>query len=443
MNNTPETRDDLRADDAHDVQHNPLEFLMSLSKRGDVVPYVTPYGHVHLINHPDHIRHILQSANYVRGSMMKMVLGEGLAASEGFYWRRQRQMMQPAFHQHRVAEFDAVIRKTTADMLQRWQGFSGSGQPIDVSIEMTHLTLKIIGKALFSVDLNKDLGVLAEAVGTIDKDLGAFGNTLFATPHRIDSTRNRRFGAALATVDRVVQRVIRDRRRSNKNIDDLLSVLLSHRDKESGKALTDRQLRDEVVTMLLAGHVTLTDMFNWAWYLLSQHHDIEARFHGELARLLGGRLPGAQDLPDLHYTRMILQESLRLYPPAWFIARTALTDDEIGGQRIPASATVVVSPYLMHRHPGYWENPEQFNPDRFSPETSADRHPQAYIPFGGGQHSCIGNRLVMFEGQLVLAMVGQRYRLQLVPETSVEPEPALTLRIKGSLPMTLGERSPQ
>jgi cytochrome P450 len=435
MNNTPPTHSSPRPDNIQDVQHNPLEFLTSLSKRGDVVPYATSYGPVYLINHPDHIRQVLHSGNYVRGSLMKMLLGEGLLASEGDYWRRQRRLMQPVFHQQKVAAFDDIITKAAAEMLERWQELSGSGEAVDVATEMTHLTLRIVGKALFSVELQDHLGILAKAVKYLVQDFGRFGGTLFGAPYQIDSTRNRRFAAAMDAIDGIVHRIIQDRRRSNEKIDDLLSMLI-----EGGEELDDRRVRDEIVTMLFAGHVTTANILTWTWYLLSRYPAVELRLHGELARVLGGRPPVAQDVPELCYTRMILQESLRLYPPVWFIARKTLADDEIDGHRIAANTTVVVSPYLMHRDARYWDDPEQFNPERFSPEASAHRPASAYLPFAAGQHICIGNHVAMLEGQLVLAMVSQRYRLRLVTETAVEPEPALTLGVRGSVPMTIEER---
>jgi cytochrome P450 len=393
-----------------------------------------------LINEADGARRVLQSGNYVRGSMLKLVLGEGLLASEGVYWRRQRRLMQPAFHQQRVAGLDSIITSFAAKMLGRWQEFSVSGRPVDVAAEMPRLTLKIIAKALFSVELNDQLGALSEAVTQLDEDLGRFASMLFTTPPQMSLARNRRFETALREVDRVVHSMISGRRQSQEKIDDLLSLLLSHHAEETDKGLDDRQIRDEAVTMLLAGHVTTANALSFAWYLLSLHPDVEARLHDELGRVLDGRLPTARDIPELRYTRMVLQESLRLYPPVWFISRKALADDDIGGYRIPANAAVVVSPYLMHRHPDYWDDPEQFNPERFALESTGDRPDHAYIPFGAGPHTCIGVHLAMLEGQLILATVAQRYKLGLAQQTVVEPEPALTLKVRDRLPMILQDR---
>jgi cytochrome P450 len=422
------------------VRADPLKCLRLLAEHGDIVRYPTSYGPVYLINEADGARRVLQSGNYVRGSTLKLVLGEGLLASDGPYWRRQRRLMQPAFHQQRVAGLDGVITGVAAEMLGRWREFSASGQPVDVASEMPRLTLRIIAKALFSVDLNDRLDAVSGAVTQLDEELGRFASMLFTAPPQMSLARNRRFETALREVDRVVQNIIVGRRGSDEKIDDWLGLLLSHRGKEDGKGLTDRQIRDEAVTMLLAGHVTTANALSFTWYLLARHPAVEARVHDEVDRVLGRRVPTARDIPELRYTRMVLHESLRLYPPVWFISRKAVADDVVGGCRIPTGAAVVVSPYLMHRHPAYWKDPERFDPERFALEGAADRSDHAYLPFGTGQHACIGAHLAMLEGQLILATVAQRYKLGLAQQTVVEPEPALTLKVRDRLPMILQDR---
>jgi len=419
---------------------DPLLFLTALGLQGDVAEYTMSYGHVCLLNRPDYIRQFFQSGNYGRGSTLKLVLGEGLLATEGPYWRSQRRLMQPAFRHDRIAAFGPIITGLTTDALERWQQFARRNEPIDIAAEMTRLTLKVIGKTLFSVEWNDRLEILTEAVETLVGDVGQLMGTLFATTPKIDSTRNRRIGNALRTVDQVVLRVIEERRRGGKEYDDLLAMLLSHRDGQTAEGLDDRQIRDEFVTMLFAGHITTANMLGWAWYLISQHPDVEERLHDELKKTLGGRPPTVQDLPGLQYNRMVLQESLRLYPPVWFIARKALRAAKFGRHDVSPGSTVVVSAYVTHRHPSYWARPGEFDPQRFLPERVADRQPQTYFPFGEGHHVCIGNHLAMLEGELVLATIAQRYRLHLIPRRSVEPEPSLTLRIRDGLPMTIEER---
>jgi len=263
---------------------------------------------------------------------------------------------------------------------------------------------------------------------------------MFAMPERIPTPRNRRFLVARRKLDEAVYRLIAGRRRSGEDTGDLLSMLLAARDEETGEGMSDRQLRDEVVTILIAGYETTADALAWTWYLLGTHPEAGARLHAELAAVLAGRVPAVEDLPQLPYTRMVLQEAMRLYPPAWGLLRQAREDDEIRGYRIPARARIVISQYVVHRHPGFWEEPEQFDPERFAPGRAASRPPFAYFPFGGGQRMCIGNNFAMMEAQLILATVAQRYRLDLVPGHPVEPEPLITLRPRHGVLVTLHDR---
>jgi cytochrome P450 len=431
------TRANLNADT---LTSDPLSFLTRLGRDGDLAEYTTAYGPVSLLIRPDYIRQFFHSGKYGRGSTLKLVLGDGLLAAEGPTWRRQRRVMQPVFRHDKVAAFGPAITATTTGLFERWQRPARSNEPVDVAAEMARLTLKIIGRTLFTVEWEERLAVLAEAVATLIDDVGRLMGTLFAMTNKIEPARNRRIANALRVLDQEVLRVIEERRRSEKPFDDLLAALLAYRDGETGAGLDDRQMRDEFVTMLLAGHVTTGNMLAWTWYLMSQHPKVEQRLQEELYRTLGGRLPTVQDLPKLQYTRMVLQESLRIYPPVWFIARKALEADRFGPHRIAPGATVVVSPYVIHRHPRYWPAPEQFKPERFSPLSPPDREPPIYFPFGEGQHVCIGTHFALLEGALVLATITQRYRLRPIPHRPVEPDPSLTLQIRGGLPMTIEER---
>lgn len=425
---------------ARDACHDPLQFLLSLtSQYGDVVSYQSAYGPVYLVNHPDHIGYVLQNNNFIKTSLLKIAFGESVFTSEGAYWRRQRRIMQPAFHHQRIATLDSKITEASLGMLQRWQAAADSGQPLNVAAEMARLTLHIIAKALFSLDLGDKESILSDAVTRMLEEVGYSVCALFPLPYNVAPSRNRSFQTALRTVDRIIYSMINERRCQSEKGTDLLSMLLEW-ESETGEGLTESQLRDEVFTMLLAGHETTGNMLAWALYLLSEHPIVEDRLHAELSRVLGRRLPTLQDLPNLRYSRMILQETLRLYPPGWFLVRKAVTKDQVGGYPIPAGTPVVVSPYTMHRDPAYWEKPEQFDPERFTPGLSESRPLYAYLPFGGGKHLCIGNHLAMLEGQLVLATVAQRYVLRLSTGQSVEPNPLLTLRPKYGLMMTLAAR---
>lgn len=432
--------------DVGDAPQDALQFFLNLTRQyGDLVRYESPYGVTYLVNRPDYIERVLHHNNYQRAKNypFKIVLGEGLLSSEGRGWLRQRRLVQPDFHQHRVVAFGPLITSATTVMLERWQAFADRGQSPNVPSEMVELALDVVVKAFFNDNLNSEKAtVIREASAVLIDDLGDFVNTVFTVPVSFSPARNRAFRTLLQRVDTIVYDTINERRQNqdrNEQTHDLLSLLLSARN-EMGQGFSDRQLRDEVVTMLFAGSESVALMLSWAWYLLAKHPAVERRLHAELDRALNGRLPTVEDLPNLPYTRMVLEESMRLYPPVWALYRQAMADDEIDSYHIEANAAMVVSAYSMHRHPSYWENPDQFDPGRFGPDLADGRPRYAYFPFGGGRHLCLGNHFAMMEGQLVLATVAQRYRLHVVPSHPVEPLPAVTLRQRHGLPMILEAR---
>ena len=265
-------------------------------------------------------------------------------------------------------------------------------------------------------------------------------NNPVSLPQAFPTKRNRRFKRALRELDTFVFGLIGKRRREGDDSGDLLSMLLFARDDNTGEAMSGRQVRDEVMTMLLAGHETSAMALTWAWYLLSIHPEIEHRLHEELDSVLGGRIPGFDDLSQLPHVRMIVDETLRLYPPAWGVERQSIDEDEIGGFRIPKGVQLFVSSYATHRHPDFWESPDLFDPERFLPERSKERPRFAYYPFGGGPRKCIGSNFALMEMQLILATLAQRYRLAVVPEHPVEVQPVITLRPRHGIMMTLNER---
>lgn len=302
------------------------------------------------------------------------------------------------------------------------------------------LTLRIVGQALFSIDLSDEADTVGQGFSAVRKLLQSYVFRPFP-PLSVPTPRNRRLNAAIRSLDGVVQGIIDERRQHNADSGDLLSMLLLARDEETGEGMNDRQLRDEVMTLLLAGHETTANALTWMWYLLSQHPDVEARLHTELDKVLGGNIPTVDHLPDLKYTRMVIEEALRLYPPVFGFGRKATGEDELGGYYVPANTLIWLSPYVTHRHPDFWQQPEVFDPERFSPESAANRPHYAYFPFGGGPRLCIGSNLAMMEAQLITATIAQRYLLRLVPDHPVEPEVSLTLRPKYGLPMTIHQRS--
>jgi cytochrome P450 len=424
-----------------DFLNDSLGYLRRMAQDyGDVVRYRVAHMIWYQVNHPDGIACILQenNRNYGKGALtlgiLRPVAGNGLFLSEGEFWLRQRRLMQPTFHHKHLAGFGAMIVEATQARLERWEAYASSGQPLDIMSEMSALTSDVVSRVLFSTPAGDSAGV-AQAVSTLAEDIGYRFAVPFYPPPPVPTPRNRRQRAALAALDRATYEIIAARRRGDTNGDDLLSLLLNVRDEETGEGMSDRQLRDEVITLFVAGHETTAVALTWVWHLLAAHPDAAERVRTEQAGVLGDRVPAAADLPQLTYTRMVIDETMRLYPPAWITNRQALADDEICGYHIPAGAIVLLSPYVLHRHPDYWNRPDTFDPERFTPERSAGRPHYAYFPFGGGPRQCIGKGLALIEMQLILAAVAQRFRLRHAPGHAAVPQGQLTLRPCGGLSM--------
>jgi cytochrome P450 len=438
----PGPRGHLLLGSLREVQRAPLELLCDGFRRyGDVVRFRFGATRALFLAHPDDIRHVLHDnhRNYdkhnIDYAMLRRLLGNGLLTSDGEFWHRQRRLMAPMFHRQRVAGFCNLMVASTLEMLERWEAAGQSGAPFDVAAEMARLTLVIVAKALFSADVSDDAEAIGAALTEVNRQLGEF--SLLDMLWMIPTPRKRRFSAAVRTLDQVVGKIIEQRRRTAYRNQDLLSMLLEAVDEETSEGMTPRQVRDEVLTLLLAGHETTANALAWTWHLLSQNPEAENRLHHEIAGVLGERAPNALDLPQLPYTRMAIEESMRLYPPAWAISRNAIGDDEIGGYRVPRKTNILISSFVTHRHPAFWEAPERFDPERFSPERSEGRPNFAYLPFGGGPRICIGNGFAMTEAQLVVATVAQRYWLRLAPGHPVELHPLITLRPRHGMWMTL------
>jgi len=414
---------------------NPLSFLEDLIReQGDVARYENPYGQVCLFNHPHHVQTVLHSHTFLRTSLLEMTLGKGLLSSEGDAWRTRRRLMQPFFQEHRLPRFGEVTVDRTLAMLDRWTADAGRAEPIDVTAELRRLTLDVALKALLSVDLDREPEAWDEAFTVVIDDLGAISLTQFNVPLRITPDRNARFQQASRALDQNIYRVITDRRALDRKPDDLLSWLVTAGDSDT--ALSDRDIRDEVITMLIAGHETTAIAIAWLFSLLERHPDVETRLVEEVDRELGGRLPSTADLPRLAFTRMVFEEAMRLYPPVCFLTRQAVEDGEVAGHAVPAKTTVLLSPWTTHRHKDFWDEPERFNPDRFAPRETP-RHRYSYFPFGGARHQCIGQSFGMIEGPLVIALILQRCRVRIVPGQTVEPRPMITLRLKHPLLATV------
>ena len=438
----PGPRGDFLLGSLRRVQHEPLELLREgFREYGDVVRYRFGNTRAFLLAHPDHIRHVLHDnhrnydKNNVDYAMLRRLLGNGLLTSDGAFWLRQRRLMAPMFHRQRVAGFCNLMVNSTLEMFDLWEELALIGEPLDIADEMARLTLKIVAKALFSADVSDDAGAIGAALTEVNRQLGEF--SLLDMLWMIPTPRKRRFHAAVRALDQVVGKIIDERRRSAYRNQDLLSMLLEAVDEETDKGMTPRQVRDEVLTLLLAGHETTANALAWTWYLLAQNPAAADKLHQEVVGVLGRRAPDGLDLPQLPYTRMVVEESMRLYPPAWAISRNAIGDDEIGGYHVRRKTNLIICSFITHRHPEFWEEPERFDPERFSPARSEGRPNFAYLPFGGGPRICIGNSFAMTEAQLVVATVAQRYRLRLVPGHPVELHPLVTLRPRHGMRMTV------
>jgi cytochrome P450 len=430
-----------------EVQREPLHFYIKNWRRyGDIIRFRS-FGNYHwyFFARPEHVEYILRvnAQNYPKGVLireLKHLVGEGLLTSEGETWLKNRRLAQPGFHRKRLQTFGQNMTGAAEVLAERWQPFARDRQPFDVMRDMMGVTLQIVAQSLFSADASGDVETVGHALDTVLEETNYRMLHLFQPPLEMPTRRNRRFVRARGTLDRIVYRIIDDRLRTQADTDDLLSMLVHARDEDTGERMNRRELRDEVMTLYLAGHETTAMTLTWTWYLLAQNPDVERNLHDELAGVLGGRTPTIDDLPKLPYTRMVIDEVLRLYPPAWSVARQAIDDDEIAGYLLPKGAPVTAVQYITHRHPEFWSDPERFDPERFAPQRSAGRPKFAYFPFGGGPRLCIGNNFALMEAQLILATLAQRYRVRVVSGHPVVPEPLLTLRLRHGVQVTLEKR---
>lgn len=422
---------------------NPIRVFQHLADTyGDAAHYKLGRQHVVFLNSPEYVRQILvvQNANFVKErtvQRMKMLVGQGLITSEDPFHRKQRILAQPAFYRQRISSYaDSIVSKSSA-FRDRWQ----TGQQLDISLEMMHLTLDVIAKTLFDSDVAAEVEEISSEVNAIMR----LYNFLVMVPYaemlqQYPLPGMRRFRRARARLDAIVYGMIEEHREDNRDRGDLLSMLLAAR-YEDGGAMPDLQVRDEVMTIFLAGYETIANALTWTWYLLSQNPQVEKKVQAEVDAVLGGRDATYEDFPNLRYTEMVLAESMRLYPPAWAMGRLALEDFELGPYFLPKGSTVFLCQYVMHRDPRFFPDPERFDPERWTPEAKTSRPRFSYFPFGGGARQCIGESFAWMEGILILATLARRWRLRLVPGHPVEPQPLITLRPKYGMKMTIEERA--
>ena len=427
-----------------DLRRRPLDLMLESTRYGDVAYVRLPFvGGAYLLNHPDYIRSVLvdNAKGFVKSvdyAVLKLLLGEGLVTSEGELHRRQRRLIAPAFHRGRISTYADIMTRYGLRMCERWQ----SGATLDIHREMTQLTLAIVSKTLLGADVDSaEASAVSDAVTMlmplIDNPILILSPKLFRW-----MPGHRSYGRALQLLDSTIYRIVAEHRRTGDDRGDLLSMLLAARDEEdAGRRMSDQQVRDEVMTIFLAGHETTANALTWAFYLLSQNPEAEARLHAELDVVLGGRRPTLDDLPRLTYAALVLDESLRMYPPVWAIGRRALSDVQLGGWGIPAGSNIALSQWAMHHDARYYPDPWAFRPERWLPGEQEKRPEFSFFPFGGGPRICIGESFARMEAALLIAGIAQNWRLRLEPGFRVELLALVTLRPKVGLRMTLERRA--
>lgn len=426
------------------MRRDPLAVFSRFKEEyGDVVRIPMGGRSIFVLSHPGHARDVLvtHQRNFKKGRALehaRLLLGDGLLTSEGEHHLRQRRLMQPAFHRQRIAAYGDTMVRFADRRSGRWK----DGATLHIHNEMMALTLAVVGKTLFDADVEAEARDIGEALTASFEALGALFYLPFGTwIEKLPLPVVLRFKAGKKRLQQTVQRIIAERRASGADTGDLLSMLLAARDAEGdGTGMSDQQIQDEALTLVLAGHETTANALSWTWYLLAQHPNVEARFHAEVDAL-GDELLGAESLVRLPYTRMVLSEAMRLYPPAWGIGRRALGDVELAGFRMPAGSIIVLSPYLTQRDARWYDDPQRFDPDRWLPERVAARPKFAYFPFGAGPRICIGEQFAWMEGILVLATIARRWRLRLLSQAPVQPQALITLRPKGGIPMRAEARN--
>jgi cytochrome P450 len=426
---------------------DPLRFIGEYAAKYDGIFRIRTANFIEqivIVNKPDYVKHILQdnNKNYQKSfgyQIMKLLVGNGLLTSEGDFWRRQRRLAQPGFHRERLASFNNIMVEETNELLKKWNQLP-DGSVVNVSKDMMEVTLKIVCKALFSTDVD-------DVTDTVSREFHIANESLikriidpikiplwFPTPHNVKENH------AYKAIQAIVQQLIEKRRKSSERHDDLLAMLMEAKDEDTGEMMSDNQLKDEVVTIFLAGHETTAVALTWLFHCLEENPEVEQKLLEEARTVLNGRNPTLEDFRSLDYARMVIEETMRLYPPAWIIGRNAIDDDEIGGYHIPKGINTLIPVYHIHRDPQYWEEPLKFIPERFTKEKIRSYHKFVYFPFGGGPRLCIGNNFALMEMQLLVPMFIQQYHLQKAKGFKFKQDPLITMRPNPDMLMELHRR---
>lgn len=441
VRNAPGPKGNILVGELPAIARDPLGLLMRcLHEHGDVVRIHMPGMEWYLVSHPDHVKHVLvdHSRNYPRGrsyDQFRLIVGDSIVTTDGAAWRPLRRVAQPAFYRDAVASMAGMMTRCANEMIDRWEQRLAPGQAFDLSVELPQLALRIIGYALFSTDLQSEsTREFGDSVAAA-LEYAAGSTNPFRLPSAVPTPANRRFARAMRVFEKTVLEMLAERRESGDHPRDLMSMLLDAVDAETGEGLSHLQIRNEMLSYLIAGHETSANTLMWVCYLLSMHPEVARRVDAELERELHGSSPTFESLERLVYVEQVILETLRLYPAAYMLMREVASEDRIGGYTIPAKSWVLLSAYVTHRRHDVWENPEGFDPDRFAPEREAKRHPCAHFPFFAGPHKCIGQGLAMMEMKLVLATLRQRCRLELLAGFQPEVDPQITLRTRNGMMM--------
>ncbi len=429
------------------LRNDPLAFLLrTMREQGDVAQIRLVHQKAFLLFHPDHIRHVLQDnyQNYTKRTLaysrIRAIFGESLTTSDGDFWLRQRRLSQPGFHRDRIAEYVPDMVVAARRLAERWSSSAAAGETIDVASDMMHLSLSIVARTLLGTDPQEDQDELAAAVRqvlaiTADRMKSILSLTFLPTPE------NLRFNRAMAKIDRIAFAAIARRRALGGEGRDLLGSLVAARDEETGEPMSDQQVRNEFLTLLIAGYETTSNALTWTWYCLSKHGAVDRLLTEELSNVLPDRDATFDDLPRLQTTRRALHEAMRLYPPTWIMNRGAIAEDRVGDHVIPPGSVVFMAPYATHRHPAFWSDPETFDITRFDEDAEKQRHRFAFVPFGGGPHVCIGKHFALTEAQIAIATLARQFRLTLAEDGPIPFDASISLRPMFGMRMRLSPRS--